>query len=350
MTSSARSDRQPGENTVHTAHHVRTRTDGKRALRRAAVRATLAASVHNTQPWRFVLGRDHLNIGADWDRQLRVLDPVGRQLVLSCGCALFNARVALAAAGYEVQVQRLPDDARPNAIARLRLIGKASQQAPIGVLDRAIDVRRTNRRRFADAAVPIHVVNRLIAAANAEGAELVPVVQAEHRQSVARLSELADSVEVNDPAYRAELRAWTSHDPRRLDGVQASAVAYAGVGAVSSEALPIRVFDTDGMGWLPADSGSSSDQCLLLLGTMQDGPAAWLAAGEALQHVLLEIAELGYAASPLTQLIEVSETCELLRRDLGLAMHPCVLLRVGLAPETLPTRRRRLVDVLSETE
>ena len=54
------------------------------AVRRAAVRATLAPSVHNTQPWRFVLGSSRLEIHADWNRRLRVLDPRGRQLLISC--------------------------------------------------------------------------------------------------------------------------------------------------------------------------------------------------------------------------------------------------------------------------
>jgi hypothetical protein len=324
--------------------------DERRALRRAAVRATLAPSVHNTQPWRLTLGQGRLDIGADWDRQLRVLDPRGRQMLISCGCALFNARVALAAAGYRVQVQRFPADAGPDGVARLRLLGKATREVAIGRLDPAIDRRRTNRRRFADEAVPSHVVDRLVEAANAEGAVLMPITRAEDRETVARLNRRADQVEVEDPAYRAEIRAWTSDDPRRLDGVQASAVPYAGVGARSTEAVPIRVFDTNGTGWLPEDTGSGTDQCLLLLGTTQDGPPGWLSVGEALEHVLLEIADLGYAASPLTQLIEVTETHELLREHLRLAMHPSVLLRVGLAPETLPTRRRRLVDVLNDTD
>jgi hypothetical protein len=67
------------------------------ALRRAAIRATLAPSVHNTQPWRLVIKGDELNIFADRSRQLQVLDPTTRQLLISCGCALFNARVSLRA-------------------------------------------------------------------------------------------------------------------------------------------------------------------------------------------------------------------------------------------------------------
>ena len=91
------------------------------AVRRAAVRATLAPSIHNTQPWRFLLSGTSLEVHADWSRRLRVLDPRGRQLLISCGCAVFNARVALAAAGYDATVERWPDPAQPNLVARLTL-------------------------------------------------------------------------------------------------------------------------------------------------------------------------------------------------------------------------------------
>jgi hypothetical protein len=50
------------------------------ALRRAAIRATLAPSVHNTQPWRLVIKGGELNVFADRSRQLQVLDPTTRQL------------------------------------------------------------------------------------------------------------------------------------------------------------------------------------------------------------------------------------------------------------------------------
>ncbi len=93
------------------------------ALRRAAVRATLAPSVHNTQPWRLSLGSDSVDLYRDPSRQLAVLDPSGRQLLISCGCALFNARVSLAASGWAVSVERFPDPSDPRLLARLRVTG-----------------------------------------------------------------------------------------------------------------------------------------------------------------------------------------------------------------------------------
>src|SRR2546423_14501831 len=93
-------------------------------LRRAATRAIQAPSIHNTQPWTFVLSDETLEIHVDPERRLNVLDPRGRQLVISCGCALFNARVAIAAAGHESIVERFPDPGNPNVLARIS-VGEA---------------------------------------------------------------------------------------------------------------------------------------------------------------------------------------------------------------------------------
>jgi hypothetical protein len=314
------------------------------AVRRAAVRATLAPSIHNTQPWRFLLSGTSLEIHADWSRRLRVLDPRGRQLLISCGCAVFNARVALAAAGYDATIARWPDPSQPNLVARLTLAESPAVSLTIGPLDSLIESRHTNRRRFTDDPVPAHLVDALIAIAREERAQLLPIVREAHRQTIARLSQQADNIENIDPAYRAELRAWTSDDPGRLDGVPAAAVPH--VDGSAHDDIPLRDFDARGTGALPTETHSSAQQCLLLLGTAQDTPASWLRAGEALEHMLLEITGHGYVASPFTALIEVAPTNAALRAELGLAMFPHVLLRVGRAPITPASRRRRLGDML----
>jgi hypothetical protein len=316
------------------------------AVRRAAVRATLAPSVHNTQPWQFRFSSTTLDVHADWNRRLRVLDPRGRHLMLSCGCAVFTARVALAATGYNARIERFPDPTRPTLVARLTLPEPVTAGIPIATLEPMIESRHTNRRRFADQTVPVEVVDALSQIATDEGAELFAITRPEHRLATARLSQHADNLENIDPAYRAELRAWTSDDLRRRDGVPAKAVPH--VAAGKPDEVPIRDFDTHGNGRLPSDTHSSAQQCLLLLGTRQDTPVAWLHAGEALQHVLLELTRRGYAASPLTQVTEVAATNVMLRQELHLSMFPHVLLRVGRPPPTPATRRRRLVDMLEE--
>ena len=66
--------------------------------------ATLAASSHNTQPWRFELDGDRIRVFADTSRQLRVADPDRRELFLSVGCAVENLVVAAEHYGYATTV------------------------------------------------------------------------------------------------------------------------------------------------------------------------------------------------------------------------------------------------------
>jgi len=303
--------------------------------------------VHNTQPWIFRLSGGVLEIYADPSRQLPVLDPTRRQLTISCGCALFNARVALAASNLSTRVDRTPDRFDSNLLARIVVVDEPSASVdPISDYDALLELRQTNRRRFADEDVPGEVLEAVQGAARAEKARLFPVHAYDHRFAVARLSQRADELQMLNPAYRVEIRAWTTDDSRRRDGVPALAVPH--VDGNARNEVPIRDFDSKGAGWLPSDTRSSRKQCLVILGTDADDSRSWMHAGEALEHMLLELTRLGFVASPLTQVTEIPDTRLALRRELALDMHPHVLLRVGRAPLTPATRRRRLAEVLVE--
>src|SRR5260370_40526450 len=81
--------------------------------------AVHAPSVHNTQPWWFSSDEREVSVHADAERRLRVADPDGREMLISCGAALFTARVALRYLGYVPAVRVLPDPDLPNLVARI---------------------------------------------------------------------------------------------------------------------------------------------------------------------------------------------------------------------------------------
>jgi hypothetical protein len=250
-----------------------------------------------------------------------------------------------------VRVTRFPEGPDSTVLAHLDVCSPDDPRrddpagdADLDELYAAIGKRQTNRRRFSEQAVPAQFLDAMRVCAEREYAVIVEIRTDDDRVTVARLSQRADAAQLADPGYRAELRVWTSDDPARRDGVPALAVPH--VDAGSGDEVPIRDFDARGTGFLPTATGSTRNQCLVLLGTDGDNPQSWLAAGEALEHILLEIARAGLAASPLTQIVEVPSARAALRSDLRLTMHPHILLRIGYAPMTPGTSRRAVDDVL----
>ncbi len=318
----------------------------KSALVDAASRATLAPSIHNTQPWRFVVRSGRLDLYADPQRSVPVIDPSGRQRAISCGAALFGARVALAAAQFDVVTTLLPDPATPDLLASIAAVGVPDSADALALrLNAAADARHSNRRQFDPGPIPRDILEALTHAADIEGAWLQPVRDLDDRVTVATLSQRAQAMQNADPAYHAELQAWTGNEADRGDGVPAAVIPHT-TGAAHDD-IPIRDFDTRGDGELPAETRSRLDQTLLVLGTAGDALRDWLVAGQALDRVLLELTSAGFVASILSQVAEVSSTREQLRHELRLSGHPHLLLRVGVAAPTSATPRRPLTDVIT---
>src|SRR5690349_20628518 len=115
-------------------------------LREAAELALAAPSIFNTQPWKWILRPDRLELRADRDRQLPVVDPHARLLTISCGVALHHALISLPSTGVELAC--LPDANDPGLLATLRLTGQELAPLAHPELRKAIRLRRTDRRTF----------------------------------------------------------------------------------------------------------------------------------------------------------------------------------------------------------
>lgn len=296
------------------------------SLRRAAVWATLAPSLYNTQPWKIELSRGQLRLFFDYSRYLPRHDPDGRQLTISCGCALFNVRTALAHDGYAADVVRLPEGG-PFTTAAIVVPSahSASTAGPsddLKQLSSAVLERRTNRRPFAAGTPGRETTVRLQTAAAQEGAVLMHLQTPAQQQVVRDLHHEAAQITAQDPAYRAEHRAWA---------------ATAGLMPTSSE---------QSISEEAAEPGVPGGPALLLLASLDDDPAAWLRAGEALERILLQVTVAGFVASLSSQVTQVPSTRDRLQLAFGLATHPLVLMQVGTALPGPHTRRRRLVDAV----
>ena len=203
--------------------------------------AARAPSVHNTQPWRFRVSPDTVELWTDPRRKLRA-DPSGREMLISCGAALFGLRLAVRSLGYLPVTELLPDPARLRLVARVS-VGAA---APVNSLERqmlaAVPHRHTHRGPFAPGPLPDGLLARLQHDALAEGATLAFVTSGLAYDRLERIVAAAARRRVDDPRTRAEVRRWTRIAAGMArDGIPATAIADS-TGRPSGR-LPQRDFD-----------------------------------------------------------------------------------------------------------
>lgn len=297
--------------------------------------AALAPSSHNTQPWLFDVEGERIRLLADRRHQLQVCDPDGRELIISCGCALLNLRVAIAEAGCHGEITLLPDPENPDLLAEVVITAdEDATDRELALLFSAIFPRRTFRKRFEERSVPSSLLRRLEVVAGDEGARFTVLSGEDQRQAAANLVAQGDEQQWADTEWRRELSDWM-HERRRGDGLVIPRFTETITHAI------VRSFDM-GNGVAARDRELvDGSPVLAVVGTDDDTPRAWLQAGMALEHLLLMAQLEGVQASYLNQAIQVPTLRPQLQGLIGGDGHPQVLIRMGYARELLaPTPRR----------
>jgi len=306
-------------------------------------KAVLAPSSHNTQPWFFLLGEPYVDLLADRTRALPINDPNDRELTISCGCALLNLLLAAADSDFQLENWLLPDPQEPDWLARVSITSDPVERVPEADLARFIEVRRTCRTRFESRPVAEEVVDSMVAAAAAEGAWLRPLQTEELRKRAIALVVEGDALQWGDSRWRRELAAWM-HTRSEGDGLTVSAFT------APVAQMVVRNFDMGGGVGSKDRELAESSPLLAVLGTNGDGPRDWLAAGQALQRVLLVGCSFGLRASYLNQPIQVVSLRKQVGELAGGNGFPQILLRFGYAGTPLaPAPRRPLEDVIEWT-
>jgi nitroreductase len=313
--------------------HMTATTPDHRTMLAAVGLANRAPSVHNTQPWRWLISNTSVHLMADRTRQVVATDPDGRDLLLSCGAALHHLRVAFATLGWRTVVRHLPDEHDLDHLAVVETQPETPTDDDIA-LSRAIPRRRTDRRRFTSWEVPVEHVDLMVHRAAEAGALLVPVTDGATRWLLTRAIDVAARQQADNPDYQVELARWS----------RSSYAAQDGVLTASGSPLPVRHDDTamrafpgGSLGDAPTGRDEEDGGQLLVLATLHDDPASVLRAGEAVSAALLTATDLGLASCPLSQPLEVTDTRATIRDQvLDGTAYPHLILRVGWAPTSAP--------------
>lgn len=318
--------------------------------------AVLAPSILNTQPWRFRVSDRAVTMFADSARKLPITDPHGRELLISCGAALLNLRMAMRSYGYACDIRVHPEAESLDPLVQAMITGRENPSGLDRRLRDAIVARRTNRNEFEARALPPELLSDLSAAAKRESATLICMTEPEAKRRVVDLVGEAERTFLADLRYRDELGRWiqqrvtesTSWTPPALESPARNRPEHKPQPdlATLSAANMGRTFPPGPEAFARHKGHLATAPVLALIATDDDTAAGWLAAGQAMQLVLLVATNAGVSASFLNPPIELPTFRTKLADLFETTAMPQVLLRLGYGPKIAPTPRRAVNAVV----
>jgi hypothetical protein len=304
--------------------------------------------VNNTQPWLFMADGQQISLYADAGRALPVADPGGREMLISCGAALFSLRLALRALGYVPETRVLPDPAQPDLVARVSW----RQRVPVSEFELRlagqVHRRRTHRGAFDAEPLRPGTLAALRGSAARHGAALRIMADDGRRATLAATVQAAEHYLRLDGERVRELARWASAPgSARRDGVPAT--SYPARAEPTDPYFPGRDF-AHGHGWgIPPLSSARAPRAVGVAGlltTPGDQPEDWVNAGQALQRIMLTASICGAVVALHSQPVEVPWLRGLIRTQLSDGACPHLVLRIGMVTQVAVSVRRDPDDVL----
>jgi nitroreductase len=294
------------------------------ALTEAVATASLAPSIHNTQPWQWRIRPGALDLWADRGRQLCVGDPDARMLTISCGASLHHASIALAAHGYRTMILPYPDPSHPDHLAHLGI----SDQIPITPaatrLHQAIALRGTDRRPVDTQPLDENALLAITIAIQAQGCYLHPLRRDQVIELAAMVARAQDGERADD-ARRAELAYWVEGI-----GPEGTGIPDANIPA-RPPLTTVAQRDFGHPGTRRTDAGHDTAATYAILYGELDDRSGWLEAGQALSAGWLTATDLGVSVMPLSAVAENPATRQALRGLLSGIGYPYLVLHLGMA-------------------
>jgi len=305
--------------------------------------ATLAASGHNTQPWRFRVGEDRIEILPDFSRRTPVVDPDDHHLFASLGCAAENLALAAQARGRPGELGFEP--ANGGSVVFTFGSGPSISSA----LFDATPMRQSTRADYDGKPISVADLKALAAAATLPGVDLILITDRPLIDRVRDLVVAGNSAQMADAAFMRELKTWLRFSPREAietgDGLFSASSGNPALPAWLGPTVFDWVFKADAENDKYARQIASSAGIAVFV-SQRDDREHWVLAGRACQRFALQATALGLKLAFLNQTVEVARLRPELATLVGLpGRRPDIVMRFGHGP-ALPFSARRPVQAV----
>jgi hypothetical protein len=305
--------------------------------------ATLAASSHNTQPWRFRLEPKRIVILPDLSRRCPAVDPDDHHLYASLGCATENLLVAAQAAGlkghqsYDASASNVRVDFEEATPFRSALF-------------EAIPRRQCSRTEYDASSLPVEQLRQIEEAGRGNGVSVMLLTDSRQKEQVAQYVAEGNTTQFGDPAWAAELRSWLRFSARDAlrsgDGLYGPVMGNPDVPRWLGMLFIRFAFSANNQNRKDIRHIRSSAAIAVLLSEADDKPH-WIEAGRCYERLALQAAALDLRTAFINQPVEVPALRPQFAHFLGIgSRRPDLIVRIGRGPEMPRSLRRPVGQVL----
>ena len=300
----------------------------------------LAPSVHNTQPWSFVIEPpETIRIIINQKSKLEHGDATGRQLWISIGCCIETINRAARAYGYELSASI--DYAKQ--VVELTVSDNPLLKTDL-TLTKAILERRSNRNIYDQKTIPTNYLRKLRAIAVTKETKVIITTDQKIIQLVADLTKRGIGIALSIPAFKKELSHLIKtnwHDGPT--GMPGEVLLYKGFNAVTASAkfrwLQIADKEAD-----KEYKRAVSAAALVLVFTKGDTGRYWAAAGRAYQKIGFEATQIGLDQATMASAVEAPDFHKDIETALGTSYRLQTIMRLGYSPHSVPHAPRFNAD------
>lgn len=281
----------------------------------------LAASTHNTQPWRFQLhlADQSITIKVDNHYILPASDVDGRQTIISVGCALKNIQVAANYLGFETEIDIIENDKSKFKPSNTRSVipiikinlKKATPNLDLKNLYKSIFVRQVTRAEYDEQTnIPEQLLTKFNSLTD-ESIKVHLVSDRIRRLTIGEFQGQADNFVINSTKFSRELGDWL------LPNNTENYVGMPGItfGLNDEESLrlheglqgKIALKPEDGLKFSTGGKmGIEKSPTICFLTCEKDEIINWISAGQIMEEIFLELSAVGAAFTVHAGIAEVS--------------------------------------------
>lgn len=314
-------------------------------LRELVRYASLAASSHNTQPWKFHLEETGITVVPDLSRATPVVDPDNHHLYVSLGCAVENLVIAANAHGLHATV----DTSNPESGIYIDLVPCKAESSE---LFEAIPHRQCTRNLYDGRPIDPNELALLKEAGMGKEVRALIVTDPERTKRIANYVVEANTAQFSDKNFTNEIKKWVrfgvSEAVTRGDGLHGRAM---GNNAPSTPRwLGSLIFNfvvgPDNEKFRQQIESSSG---LALFVSDKDDPEHWVEVGRCYERFALQATALGVKNAMVNQPVEVGEIRPRFQQALGLdCTRADLVVRFGYGEDTPKTLRRSVDEIVIE--